>query len=74
LKKKKKKKGNFQQGTSGIFLYSGQVYAQRNNVITVTVNYRLGALGWLVTKNVREKKQKKRKEMKVKLIIISFES
>jgi len=41
--------GNFQQGTAGFDFYDGRFMVQRGNVIVVTVNYRLGALGWIYT-------------------------
>lgn len=52
--------GHFDQGASGDFvllsflhlgciLYDGANFVTKGNVILVTLNYRLGALGWLVT-------------------------
>lgn len=38
--------GGFTQGAGGVDLYSGENFAD-NDVILVTINYRLGALGWL---------------------------
>lgn len=39
--------GDFYQGYSGGVLYDGSVYAREHDVVVVTVNYRLGALGFL---------------------------
>jgi len=43
--------GNFQQGTSGTTLYDGRFIANTTGVIVITINYRLGALGWIATKD-----------------------
>jgi carboxylesterase type B len=47
--------GAFQEGSNqGPFgLYDGGEIAQRGNVIVVSINYRLGAFGWLVTDTLR---------------------
>eukprot|EP01059_Diplonema_ambulator_P005612 TRINITY_DN15389_c0_g1_i1.p1 TRINITY_DN15389_c0_g1~~TRINITY_DN15389_c0_g1_i1.p1 ORF type:complete len:555 (+),score=196.86 TRINITY_DN15389_c0_g1_i1:41-1705(+) len=39
--------GNFFQGYGGGVLYDGSYYANSSNVIVVSINYRLGALGFL---------------------------
>lgn len=39
--------GGFQTGSSALPLYDGEALASRGDVITVTVNYRLGVLGFL---------------------------
>jgi para-nitrobenzyl esterase len=39
--------GGFTSGTSGSLLYRGDHLARRGDVVVVTVNYRLGALGFL---------------------------
>jgi para-nitrobenzyl esterase len=39
--------GGFTSGTSGSLLYQGDDLARRGDVVVVTVNYRLGALGFL---------------------------
>lgn len=41
--------GRFEQGAAGVSLYDGSYLANRSGVIVVTMDYRLGALGWLVT-------------------------
>eukprot|EP01129_Flabellula_baltica_P010856 TRINITY_DN4646_c0_g2_i1.p1 TRINITY_DN4646_c0_g2~~TRINITY_DN4646_c0_g2_i1.p1 ORF type:complete len:412 (-),score=69.04 TRINITY_DN4646_c0_g2_i1:26-1261(-) len=41
--------GDFQQGTAGFPLYDGRFLAMRGDVVVVTANYRLGALGFLGT-------------------------
>lgn len=38
--------GAFNTGSGGQDMYSGQALAERNDVVVVTVNYRLGALGF----------------------------
>ena len=38
----------FHQGYSAIKLYDGSYLASHSNIIVVTINYRLGALGFLV--------------------------
>ncbi|KAL4897497.1 Carboxylesterase family-domain-containing protein [Aspergillus ambiguus] len=44
--------GAFTKGTSAMIDYDGGNLASRNDVIVVTVNYRVGALGWLATGNL----------------------
>ncbi|KAL4994731.1 Carboxylesterase family-domain-containing protein [Aspergillus recurvatus] len=44
--------GAFTSGTASIIDYDGGNFASRNDVVVVTVNYRLGALGWLATGNL----------------------
>eukprot|EP01124_Arcella_intermedia_P015645 TRINITY_DN2219_c0_g1_i2.p1 TRINITY_DN2219_c0_g1~~TRINITY_DN2219_c0_g1_i2.p1 ORF type:complete len:533 (+),score=60.77 TRINITY_DN2219_c0_g1_i2:28-1626(+) len=39
--------GHFDQGTSGCLLYDGSTIVPSSHVILVTLNYRLGFLGWL---------------------------
>jgi para-nitrobenzyl esterase len=39
--------GGFTSGSGSIFLYRGSQLAQRGDVVVVTINYRLGALGFL---------------------------
>ena len=39
--------GGFQGGTGGTPVYDGSNLAGRGDVVVVTVNYRVGALGWL---------------------------
>ena len=39
---------SFMQGYSGGLLYDGQYIANTTGTVVVTVNYRLGALGFLV--------------------------
>ncbi|KAK3098566.1 hypothetical protein FSP39_020734 [Pinctada imbricata] len=41
--------GNFLSYTGGAALFNGETIAERGDVILVTINYRLGALGFLVT-------------------------
>ena len=41
--------GRFEQGASDTYLYDGRYLVQMRQVIVVTVNYRLGALGFLYT-------------------------
>ncbi|KAL4869715.1 hypothetical protein BDV12DRAFT_167542 [Aspergillus spectabilis] len=41
--------GAFTSGTASRIDYDGGNFASRNDVVVVTVNYRLGALGWLAT-------------------------
>jgi len=43
--------GGYMYGTTGDPMYDGRFYAQNHNVILVTLNYRLGALGYLGTPN-----------------------
>ncbi|PYH91094.1 cholinesterase [Aspergillus ellipticus CBS 707.79] len=44
--------GGFTSGTSSMIDYDGGNFASRNDVIIVTINYRVGALGWLTTANL----------------------
>ena len=46
--------GGFQEGfAQGPFeLYDGQYYAEQHNVVVVNINYRMGALGFLVTDRI----------------------
>ncbi|KAL4771000.1 Alpha/Beta hydrolase protein [Aspergillus nidulans var. acristatus] len=44
--------GAFTSGTASIIDYDGGNFASRNDLVVVTVNYRLGALGWLATGNL----------------------
>lgn len=39
--------GGFQGGTGGTPVYDGTTLARRGEVVVVTINYRVGALGWL---------------------------
>ena len=39
--------GGFQGGTGGTPVYDGSNLARRGDVVAVTINYRVGALGWL---------------------------
>ena len=39
--------GGFQGGTGGTPVYDGSNLARRGDVVVVTINYRVGALGWL---------------------------
>jgi len=41
--------GHFDQGTSGCSLYDGSNFVSNGSVILVTINYRIGFLGWLTT-------------------------
>ncbi|XP_051780779.1 crystal protein-like [Erpetoichthys calabaricus] len=41
--------GNFRDGTGSALLYDGCFLANSTNTVVVTINYRLGALGFLVT-------------------------
>ena len=41
--------GNFIQGYGGGPLYDGSMLVQSHGVVVVSINYRLGALGWLFT-------------------------
>lgn len=40
--------GRYEQGSEGVALYDGQILANLTNTIVVTVNYRLGVLGFMV--------------------------
>src|SRR3954453_12191792 len=44
--------GGYRQGSGDHFLSRGQVLAEKGDVVVVTVNYRLGALGFLGGSNV----------------------
>jgi carboxylesterase type B len=41
--------GNYKLMTSGNVLYEGDYFANFTNIVLITANYRLGALGYLVT-------------------------
>jgi acetylcholinesterase len=41
--------GAFTKGSANMIDYDGGNFASRNDVVVVTVNYRVGALGWLAT-------------------------
>ena len=43
--------GGYRQGSGDHFLSRGQVMAERGDVVVVTINYRLGALGFLAGTN-----------------------
>lgn len=40
--------GHFDMGTAGCRLYEGRYFAQKGQVVLVTINYRLGVLGFMV--------------------------
>lgn len=44
--------GAFVSGSASMIDYDGGNFASRNDVVVVTVNYRVGALGWLTTGNL----------------------
>ena len=44
--------GAFEQGASGMGLYDSSILANKTNTVVVTMNYRLGALGFLVTNSI----------------------
>ncbi|KAL0483334.1 cAMP-regulated D2 protein [Acrasis kona] len=49
--------GHFEQGSSGTPLYYGDFFTtNQSKVVLVTVNYRLGALGWLTDDTISEVK------------------
>jgi len=39
--------GHFEQGSAGTWVYWGDRLVNQSNVVLITINYRLGALGWL---------------------------
>jgi para-nitrobenzyl esterase len=39
--------GGFTSGSGSVFLYRGEHLARHGDAVVVTINYRLGALGWL---------------------------
>jgi para-nitrobenzyl esterase len=39
--------GHYDQGGAGMLLYDGTILANTSNVVVVTMNYRLGILGFL---------------------------
>ncbi|RAK77089.1 putative cholinesterase [Aspergillus fijiensis CBS 313.89] len=43
--------GAFTEGTSAMVDYDGGNFASRNDIVVVTLNYRVGALGWLTIGN-----------------------
>ncbi|KAB8263181.1 Carboxylesterase family-domain-containing protein [Aspergillus pseudonomiae] len=43
--------GGFTKGTTAMIDYDGGNFSSRNDIVVVTVNYRVGALGWLTTEN-----------------------
>ncbi|RAL11924.1 putative cholinesterase [Aspergillus homomorphus CBS 101889] len=43
--------GAFTMGTSAMVDYDGGNFASRNDIVVVTLNYRVGALGWLTIGN-----------------------
>jgi carboxylesterase type B len=44
--------GRFIEGAAGVDLYDGEALVTRGNVVYVSVNYRLGVLGFLVTDEI----------------------
>ena len=46
--------GAFSSGTGSMILYDGRHIAYEMDMIIVTVNYRLGALGFLMWNNIEE--------------------
>lgn len=44
--------GAFTSGSASLIDYDGGNFASRNDVIVVTVNYRVGVLGWLATETL----------------------
>lgn len=49
--------GAFTEGSASMIDYDGGNFASRNDVVVVTVNYRLGALGFLATGNLTDGSQ-----------------
>lgn len=49
--------GAFTEGSASMIDYDGGNFASRNDVVVVTVNYRLGALGFLATSNLTDGSQ-----------------
>ena len=41
--------GRFEQGSAMTYLYDGSYFVNTTNTVMVVANYRLGALGWMVT-------------------------
>jgi len=46
--------GGFQQGSGGYTMYDGKYLAGQKDVVLVTVNYRIGALGFLALPELRQ--------------------
>ncbi|KAE8322584.1 Carboxylesterase family-domain-containing protein [Aspergillus sergii] len=44
--------GGFTKGSTAMIDYDGGNFASRNGLVVVTVNYRVGALGWLATEKL----------------------
>jgi carboxylesterase type B len=44
--------GRFEEGSAGIPLYDGSLMANTHNVVVVTINYRIGVLGFLATSDI----------------------
>ena len=44
--------GGFKQGSIGVLFYNGSHLASQQDVIVVTVNYRLGVLGFLAVGDI----------------------
>jgi carboxylesterase type B len=44
--------GNFRQGAASTLLYDSRYWVRATPFVMVTVNYRLGALGWLVQEDI----------------------
>tara|TARA_R110002050_G_scaffold209263_1_gene345350 strand:- start:1092 stop:1604 length:513 start_codon:yes stop_codon:yes gene_type:complete len=45
--------GNFQQGSAGTLLYDGEQIANATDTVVVVINYRLGALGFLINEELQ---------------------